>query len=58
MLVRLYLGGCNQNPFDLNLINQYRSIYMQYLLMIYAAEDAGPQPGTDEFIQMLGGYQN
>ena len=30
---------------------------MQYLLMIYAAEDAGPQPGTDEFMQMLGGYQ-
>ena len=30
---------------------------MQYLLMIYAAEDAGPQPGTDEFMQMLGGYK-
>ncbi len=30
---------------------------MQYLLMIYAAEDAGPQPGTDEFMQMLDGYQ-
>ncbi len=30
---------------------------MQYLLMIYAAEDAGPQPGTDEFMDMLGDYQ-
>lgn len=30
---------------------------MQYLLMIYAAEDAGPQPGTDEFMQMIGEYQ-
>jgi len=30
---------------------------MQYLLMIYAAEDAGPQPGTEEFTQMLDGYQ-
>ena len=30
---------------------------MQYLLMIYSAEDAGPQPGTDEFMQMLGEYQ-
>jgi hypothetical protein len=30
---------------------------MQYLLMIYSAEDAGPQPGTDEFMQMIGDYQ-
>ncbi len=30
---------------------------MQYLLMIYAAEEAGPQPGTEEFTQMLDGYQ-
>ncbi len=30
---------------------------MQYLLMIYSAEDAGPQPGTDEFMQMIGEYQ-
>lgn len=29
---------------------------MQYLLMIYSAEDAGPQPGTDEFMQMIGAY--
>lgn len=30
---------------------------MQYLLMIYSAEDAGPQPGDDDFMQMLGEYQ-
>lgn len=30
---------------------------MQYLLMIYSAEDAGPQPGTDEFMKMIGEYQ-
>lgn len=30
---------------------------MQYLLMIYNAEDAGPQPGTEEFMQMIGDYQ-
>ncbi len=30
---------------------------MQYLLMIYGAEDAGPQPGTDEFMTMLDNYQ-
>ena len=31
---------------------------MKYLLMIYSAEDAGPQPGTDEFMQMLDEYQS
>ncbi|MFC3194793.1 YciI family protein [Marinicella sediminis] len=31
---------------------------MQYLLMIYSAEDAGPQPGTEAFMKMLGEYQS
>lgn len=30
---------------------------MQYLLMIYSAEDKGPQPGTDESMSMIGDYQ-
>ncbi len=30
---------------------------MQYLLLIYSAEDAGPQPGSNEFNQMIGDYQ-
>ncbi len=30
---------------------------MQYLLMIYNAEDAGPQYGEPEFMQMIGDYQ-
>ncbi len=30
---------------------------MQYLLMIYSAEDQGPQPGSDEFMTMIGEYQ-
>ena len=29
---------------------------MQYLLMIYSAEDAGPQPGSPEFGQFMNGY--
>ncbi len=29
---------------------------MQYLLMIYAAENAGPIPGTQEFGEMMQGY--
>lgn len=31
---------------------------MQYLLMIYSAEDQGPQPGTEEFMTMLSDYEN
>lgn len=30
---------------------------MQYLLMIYAAEDAGPMPGEEAFDLMLDGYE-
>lgn len=30
---------------------------MQYLLMIYAAEDAGPMPGEEKFDLMLDGYE-
>lgn len=29
---------------------------MQYLLMIYSAEGAGPQPGSEAFEQMVQGY--
>jgi len=29
---------------------------MQYLLMIYQAENAGPAPGTEEFGAMMQGY--
>lgn len=29
---------------------------MQYMLLIYSADDAGPQPGTAEFDQMMKGY--
>lgn len=29
---------------------------MQYLLMIYSAENADPQPGTTEFDEMMKGY--
>ena len=29
---------------------------MQYLLMIYSAEGAGPQPGSEDFDKMLQGY--
>ena len=29
---------------------------MQYLLMIYSAENSGPQPGTEEFGEMMQGY--
>jgi hypothetical protein len=31
---------------------------MQYLLMIYNAEDAGPQPGTPEFMELIQDYQD
>jgi len=30
---------------------------MQYICLIYAAEDAGPQPGTAEFGPFIQGYQ-
>ncbi len=29
---------------------------MQYMLLIYAADDAGPKPGTPEFEQVMKGY--
>ena len=29
---------------------------MQYLLLIYAAEDAGPQPGDADYAEFMGGY--
>lgn len=29
---------------------------MQYLLLIYAADDAGPQPGSEEFGPYIQGY--
>ncbi len=29
---------------------------MQYMLLIYSADDAGPQPGTPEFGKMMQGY--
>ncbi len=29
---------------------------MQYLLLIYNAEGAGPQPGEPEFAELMGGY--
>jgi len=31
---------------------------MQYLLLIYSAENAGPAPGTEEFGEMMQGYFN
>ena len=31
---------------------------MQYLPMIYSAEDAGPEPGTAEFGTMMQGYMS
>jgi len=30
---------------------------MKYLALIYSAPDAGPQPNTPEFGQLMGGYQ-
>ena len=30
---------------------------MKYLALIYSAQDAGPQPNTPEFGQLMGGYQ-
>lgn len=30
---------------------------MQYLLLIYGAEEKDPQPGTDEFMALIGEYQ-
>ncbi|MGI9318297.1 MAG: YciI family protein [bacterium] len=29
---------------------------MQYLLLIYSAEDTGPQPGDPEYAEFMGGY--
>jgi len=29
---------------------------MQYMLLIYSADDAGPQPGSPEFGKMMQGY--
>jgi hypothetical protein len=37
-------------------MNTLRRKMMQYLLMIYQAENAGPTPGTEEFGTMTQGY--
>jgi len=31
---------------------------MQYMLLIYSADDAGPQPGSPEFGKMMQGYMD
>jgi len=48
MLIQKLTSSCNRE-------RKWR-ITMQYLLMIYSAEDAGPQPGTPEFGAYMQGY--